>query len=42
MGIKETWRFVEDLSGHCPHDWSDYVNVIGVICEPFAVKEDSE
>ena len=25
-----------DLSGHYLRDWSEYVNVIGVISEPFA------
>ena len=25
-----------DLSGHFSHDWSEYVNVIGAISEPFA------
>ena len=25
-----------DLSGHYSRDWSEYVNVIGVIGEPFA------
>ena len=25
-----------DLGGHYSHDWSEYVNVIGAISEPFA------
>ena len=30
------------LSGHNSRDWSEYVNVIGVISEPFARELDSE
>ena len=30
------------LSGHYSHDWSECVNAIGAISEPFAVNEDSE
>ena len=30
------------LSGHDSRDWSESVNVIGVICEPFVVNEESE
>ena len=29
---------VQNLSGHFSRDWSEYVNVIGVISEPFALE----
>ena len=35
----KTWRTYQQkrsLSGHYSRDWSEYVNVIGMICEPFA------
>ena len=37
--VQKTWRFamkVLKLSGHYSCDWSESVNVIGVISEPFA------
>ena len=32
------YDLARNLSGHCSRDWSEYVNVTGVISEPFAVK----
>ena len=29
-------NLTQELSGHYSRDWSEYVNVIGVISEPFA------
>ena len=40
--VKKSVRVVHHLSGHNSRDWSEYVNVIGVIRELFAVNEDSE
>ena len=42
LGGEECLGLAEDLSGHYSRDWSEYVNVIGVISEPFAVDGDSE
>ena len=37
--LQDKWL---ELSGHYSRDWSEYMNMIGAISEPFAVNEDIE